>query len=150
MNYYKSAVKLGLMFFVIALSGCTSVQKAAPTKDSAAKKFTAEANTSQVYLYRSEVLGAALSMPVTVDGKLAGKTGPKSFFKFNLPAGKHTFTSQDKASVLDVTTENGKIYYIWQEVKMGAFSGGSKLQLVDEATGQKGVKASVLIDSSVQ
>jgi hypothetical protein len=84
-----------------------------------------------------------------VDGKPAGKTGFKSFFKFNLPAGKHTFTSQDKSSVLDVTTENGKIYYIWQEVKMGAFSGGSKLQIVDEATGQKGVKACTLIDSPI-
>jgi len=149
MNLYKSALKLGLMFFVIFMSGCASVQKAAPAKDSAAKKFTAEANTSQVYLYRSEVLGAALSMPVTVDGKLAGKTGPKSFFKFTLPAGKHTFTSQDKTSALDVTTENGKNYYIWQEVKMGVMSGGSKLQIVDEATAQKDIKSCTLIDSSI-
>jgi uncharacterized protein YceK len=149
MNIYKSALKLGLMCFVIFMSGCASVQKAAPAKDLAAKKFTADANTSQVYLYRNEVLGAALSMPVTVDGKLAGKTGSKSFFKFNLPAGKHTFTSQDKTSTLDLTTENGKTYYIWQEVKMGALSGGSKLQIVDEATGQKGVKVCTLIDSPI-
>lgn len=149
MNLYKSALKLGLMFFVIFMSGCASVQKAAPAKDAAVKKFTASENTSQVYVYRNEVLGAALSMPVTVDGKLAGKTGSKSFFKFDLPAGKHTFTSQGTNSTLDLTTENGKIYYVWQEVKMGVMSGGSKLQVVDEATGQKGVKECSLIESAL-
>ncbi len=130
-------------------SGCASVQKAAPAKDLAAKKFEASAERAQVYVYRNEVLGAALSMPVTVDGKLAGKTGPKSFFKFDLPAGKHTLTSQGKESQLDLNVENGKIYYVWQEVKMGVMSGGSKLQLVSDEQGQKGVKECSLIDASL-
>ena len=88
-------------------------------------------------------------MPVTVDGKLAGATGSKSFFKFGLPAGKHTLTSQGDKSILDITTENGKIYYVWQEVKMGMMSGGSKLQLVDEKKGRDGVKECSLIDSAL-
>ena len=95
------------------------------------------------------MFGAAISMPVTVDGKLAGNTGAKSYFKFDLPAGKHTFTSQGDKSILDLVTKNGRIYYIWQEVKMGAFSGGSKLQLVDEARGRKGVLECSLINSQL-
>ncbi|MFD2450853.1 DUF2846 domain-containing protein [Ideonella paludis] len=100
---------------------------------------------SQVYVYRNETLGAALSMPVTVNGKLAGATGPNSFFKFDLPAGSHTLTSQGDTSKLTLQTEAGKLYFVWQEVKMGMMSGGSKLQSVPEAQGKKGVLECSLI-----
>lgn len=148
MRLLKSIGVLGAVFTLALTTGCASVQKASPDEDVAAKTFKANPEYSQVYVYRNETLGAALSMPVTVNGKLAGNTGPKSYFKFNLPAGKHTLTSQDKKSVLDVTTENGKIYYVWQEVKMGVMSGGSELQLVDADKGQKGVKQCTLIKSN--
>ncbi len=121
------------------LFGCASVNKATPQADAEAKSFKPNPNVSQVYLYRNETLGAALSMPVTVNGKLAGNTGANSYFKFDLPAGKHAFTSQGDGSKLDLATENGKIYYVWQEVKMGMMSGGSKLQIVPEEVGKKGV-----------
>ena len=129
--------------------GCASINRAPPEQDTAAKKFTQNPETSQVYVYRNETLGAALSMPVTVDGKLAGTTGPKSFFKFDLPAGNHTLTSQGSKSILDIETQNGELYFIWQEVKMGAFSGGSELQVVDETKGKKGVSACKLIQSNI-
>lgn len=134
---------------LLVLSGCASVNKASKELDMAAKKFTANPDYSQVYVYRNETFGAAISMPVTVNGKMAGATGPNSFFKFNLPAGSHKLTSQVDESVLDLTTENGEIYYVWQEVKMGAFSAGSKLQSVDKKKGQKGVSECVLIKSDL-
>ncbi len=139
-----SAMVLGAMF----LTGCASINKAPVEQDAAAKEFKPNPQYSQVYVYRNETLGAALSMPVTVDGKLAGTTGANSFFKFDLPAGKHTITSQGNKSVLELSTENNKIYYVWQEVKMGAFSGGSELQLVDEKEGQEGVRECTMIQSN--
>lgn len=141
--------KLGFILSIILMYGCASINSAPPELDASAKKFEKNESISQVYIYRNETLGAALSMPVTVDGKLAGTTGPKSFFKFDLPAGKHTFTSQGDKSSIDIVTKNGELYYIWQEVKMGAFSGGSKLQLVDQDKGQKGVSECRLIQSSI-
>ena len=45
----------------------------------------------------------------------------------------------ENVSTLKLTTEPGKTYYVWQEVKMGAFMARSQLQQVDEATGRKGV-----------
>tara|TARA_B100000768_G_C11023656_1_gene267142 strand:+ start:69 stop:518 length:450 start_codon:yes stop_codon:yes gene_type:complete len=141
--------KIGLFFTLALMYGCASINSAPPEQDIAAKKFTKNPETSQVYVYRNETLGAALSMPVTVDGKLAGTTGPKSFFKFDLPAGNHTLTSQGSKSILDIETQNGELYFIWQEVKMGAFSGGSELQVVDEAKGKKGVSACKLIQSNI-
>ncbi len=149
MNIVKSVFILGAIATLALTTGCASVQKASPQEDNAAKAFKSNPEYSQVYVYRNETLGAALSMPVTVDGKTAGNTGPKSYFKFNLPAGKHTLTSQGDKSVLDINTENGKIYYVWQEVKMGVMSGGSKLQLVDTDKGQKGVKQCTLIKTNL-
>lgn len=149
MKMLNKGGKWALLLAIVLSSGCASIDKAPPEADAAAKKFMPKKSASQVYLYRNEVFGAALSMPVTVDGKLAGNTGSKSFFKFELPAGKHTFTSQGDKSMLDVTTQNGKTYYIWQEVKMGAFTGGSMLQLVDEEKGRKGVLECTLINSKL-
>ena len=149
MNSVKLLPKLSLLLAIILVTGCASVKKASVDRDSAAKLFKPNAEVAQVYVYRNETLGAALSMPVTVNGKLAGTTGPKSFFKFDLPAGKHTLTSQGNKSVLDLTTQKGEIYYVWQEVKMGVMSGGSKLQVVDKAKGQKGVLQCELIDSAL-
>ncbi|XHS79771.1 DUF2846 domain-containing protein [Burkholderiaceae bacterium UC74_6] len=131
------------------LFGCASVNKAAPQLDAEAKSFKPNPAVSQVYVYRNETLGAALSMPVTVDGKVAGSTGPHSYFKFDLPAGQHVITSQGDGSKLELATENGKIYYVWQEVKMGMISGGSKLQLVSEDAGKKGVLECSRIDSTL-
>jgi len=144
----KKLVVASVIVGTAFVSGCASVNKAPAAMDAEAKKFAPNANYSQVYVYRNETMGAALSMPVTVDGKLAGTTGPNSFFKFDLPAGKHVITSQGNESKLDIETLNNKNYYVWQEVKMGAFSGGSKLQLVDEAKGKAGVRECTLIKNN--
>jgi hypothetical protein len=147
MSFVVRTAKIAAVSSFAFIYGCASINKAPASVEAESKQFKASANVSQVYLYRNETMGAALSMPVTVDGKLAGSTGAHSFFKFNLPAGSHTFTSQGNESKLTLTTELGKQYFIWQEVKMGMLSGGSKLQLVDEAEGKKGVLESTQIQS---
>lgn len=139
MNTIQRVVCIFSIAALTTLYGCATVNKAPAQADAEAKQFKSNSNTSQVYIYRNETLGAALSLPVTVDGKLAGNTGPNSYFKFDLGAGKHTFTSQGDASKIDITTELGKTYYVWQEMKMGFASGNSKLQLVSDAVGQKAV-----------
>lgn len=148
MNFMASAAKWVAISSLALLYGCASVNKAPPQADAAAKAFQPKADVSQVYVYRNETLGAALSMPVAVNGKLMGSTGPNSYFKFDLPPGKHRITSQGDGSVLDIDTEAGKLYFVWQEVKMGMMSGGSKLQLVDADKGRKGVAECSLIQAN--
>jgi hypothetical protein len=46
---------------------------------------------------------------------------------------------------LDIDAQPGKNYYVWQEVKMGMFAARSALHLVDETTGEAGVKQCKLI-----
>ncbi|NRB42997.1 MAG: DUF2846 domain-containing protein [Pseudomonadales bacterium] len=149
MRLFKTIITTAALSGLILSTGCASINKASIEDDKAAKEFSTDANTSQVYIYRNESFGGAISMPVTVDGKTAGDTGPKSFFKFNLPAGNHVFTSQGEKSTLALDTENGEQYFIWQEVKMGAFSGGSLLQVVDQGKGKKGVSECRMIQSEL-
>ena len=148
MSLTAQIIKTVVVSSVLVLTGCASINKAPAGLDAKSKQFASKQDVSQVYVYRNETLGAALSMPVTVDGKLAGNTGPHSFFKFDLSAGEHTITSQGTESQLTLVTELGKLYYVWQEVKMGAFSGGSKLQLVPEETGKRGVGECAQIQSA--
>ncbi|WP_076592291.1 DUF2846 domain-containing protein [Herminiimonas arsenitoxidans] len=147
MSFTAKIIKAAVISSIVILTGCASINKAPAGMDAESKKFTSKPDVAQVYVYRNETLGAALSMPVTVNGKLAGNTGPHSFFKFDLPAGEHKITSQGTESQLTVVAEKGKLYYVWQEVKMGAFSGGSKLQLVSEEVGKKGVAECTQIQS---
>lgn len=147
MSLVRNIAKVAVVSSIVMLYGCASINKAPASVDAESKQFNAKPAVSQVYVYRNETMGAALSMPVTVDGKMAGSTGPHSFFKFDLPAGSHKITSQGKESELTVTTQAGKLYFVWQEVKMGAFSGSSKLQLVSEEQGKKGVAECTQIQS---
>lgn len=137
-------VLVGSVLAASVLSGCASVPMATPAADQQAKQFSVTQDSAKIYVYRNETLGAALKMPLTLDGKAVGETGPKTYYVFDVAPGSHTLTSQGDESSLTVDATAGKIYYVWQEVKMGLMSGGSKLQLVDEAKGQAGVNESKL------
>ncbi len=148
MSYVTKAVKFFAAISIVVLTGCASINKAPASAEAESKQFVSKPNVSQVYVYRNETFGAAISMPVTVNGQLAGNTGPHSFFRFELQPGEHVITSQGNESRLTVTTEAGGLYFVWQEVKMGAFAAGSKLQLVSESVGKKGVSECSQIQSS--
>ncbi len=132
---------------VAIVSGCAGIIKAPASMDSEAKQFKNDPAVAQVYVYRNESLGAAISMPVAVNGKLAGSTGANSFFKFDLAPGKHTISSQGDESELDIIVKANELYFVWQEVKMGVFSGGSELQQVDAKEGMDGVSECTMIKS---
>ncbi len=79
-------------------------------------------------------------MEVDVDGKPLGQTAAKTYLYTEISPGKHTVTSKaDNSDSIEIDTMAGKLYYIWQEVKMGVLSARTKLNLVTEEEGQKGV-----------
>ena len=68
-------------------------------------------------------------MTVSLNGKVAGQTGPQTYFVWEVDPGSHEIASHtENVSTLKLTTEAGKTYYVWQEVKMGAFMARSLLQ----------------------
>lgn len=135
-------LKIFLVSALLLLVGCASVPMASMQDDLEAKKFMAPADKSRLYVYRDESFGSAIKIAVTVDGRLLGQTAPKSYFVVDLPPGEHTLMCMGESnSILKLKTQKGQAHYIWQEMKMGAFSAGCALREVDKTDGQKGVLA---------
>ena len=133
-------VAVGVLAGVVLASGCASVQMASPEMDTAAKTYATKAGMANLYVYRNEQMGAAIKMPVALDGRVVGDTAAKTYLFLQVPAGRHTLVSKtENDSTLDLNVAAGSNYFVWQEVKMGFMSARSQLQLVDEATGKAGV-----------
>ncbi len=133
----------------LALTGCASVPMAAPEKDQQAKTYAVAPGKANIYIYRNESFGAAIKLPVVADGKAIGDTAAKTYLLVEAAPGKHTLVSKaENDSTLEVNTQAGQNYFVWQEVKMGVMSARSKLQLVDEATGKAGVEECKLAETS--
>lgn len=129
-----------LLGLVVMLSGCASVPMASVEGDAQGKRFAVNADKSNIYVYRNEGFGGAITMTVSLDGKVAGQSGPQTYFMWEVAPGSHEIASHaEDVSTLKLTTEAGKSYYVWQEVKMGLWMARSLLQQVDEETGRKGV-----------
>ena len=115
-------------------------------EDEAAKTFEVVEDRSNIYIYRNENFGGAIKMPVVLDDKIVGDTAPKTFILKTVDPGEHVVVSKtENDASLAFTTEAGKNYFVWQEVKMGLWTARSKLHLVDEATGRDGVNECKLV-----
>ena len=134
----RTIVLLGIL--LAALGGCATVPLASSQSDAEAKTFTTRPDKSVIYLYRNERFGGVARMGVSLDGKLAGESGPKTYFTWVVDPGSHELESQsENVDTLRIVTEPGKAYYVWQEAKVGIWGARSQLHLVDAATGQQGV-----------
>lgn len=151
-NMYKIITNKFLVigFSLMLLEGCASLNKASVDLDSEAKLFKSNPDYSTVYLYRDQILGSSLSMPVRLNCDHVGYTGPESYFKFTLHEGKHTFISPEGGSTLILDTKKGEQYFIWQEIIWGLFSGNTRLHLVSDSVGKDGVLKSSLILPSAE
>lgn len=139
----KKVIPLSVSLLILA--GCASVPMGDPQRDAELKTFSVPQEKAAIYVYRNENMGGAVKMPVTLDGKILGDTAAKTYLYSEVEPGRHQLISKaENDSTLDVDTVAGKIYYVWQEVKMGVMYARSKLQLVDDTTGQNGVKESKL------
>ena len=139
----KVSNKLFVSVFLLAaslVSGCASVPMASMDDDTKAKSFVVKEGKSNIYVYRNESFGGAIPITVALNGKVAGQSGPQTYFLFEVDPGAHEVSSiAENNSLLKLNTEAGKSYFVWQEVKMGMWMARSLLQEVDEATGRKGV-----------
>ena len=144
----KNFLLVVFVLSIASISGCATVSEALPEQDLKAKSFSQSPNKSSLYIYRNENFGAAIPMAVTVNGQPLGVTGPKSYFYLDLLPGKYLIDSMAEATAsLPLQTEGGKMYFIWQEVKVGFITARSQLHLVDGATGRAGVLESRLLTS---
>lgn len=143
----KKIILTGLLAGAVLASGCASVPMASIERDAQSKTFSTKADTSNIYIYRNESIGAAVKMDVEIDGKAIGETVAKSYFALEVPPGKHMLVSKaENDSILALDTVAGQNYFVWQEVQMGLLYARNKIQLVDEKTGKAGVAECSLIE----
>jgi len=142
----RKLIAVAALMGVLGVSGCASVPMADKATDTQAKQFQPAPDKARVYVYRNEVMGSAIKMPVLIDNVAAGDTTSKTYIEKDLAPGSHTITSKtEKDSTITIDILAGKIYYVWQEVKMGMFAARSQLHEMDETKGQAGVRESKLI-----
>lgn len=146
----KKVLLLAAVLLTVLMSGCASVPMASLDADNQAKTFATDPEKATIYLYRNEMFGGALAMPVALDGRIAGKTGPKTYFRWTVEPGQHEVSSlTENTARIVIDAQKGRNYYIWQEVKMGLWTARSMLHEVTEAEGQQGVLECKLIESEI-
>jgi len=144
---FKQVLAAGALAAVVLASGCASVEMASPEMDTSAKSYAVKPNKANIYVYRNEVMGSALKMPVALNGRMVGDTASKTFLLLEVDPGSHTIVSKtENDAVLKVDAVAGRNYFVWQEVKMGIMVARSSLHLVDEATGKAGVAECKMIE----
>jgi hypothetical protein len=88
---------------------------ASPEQDTAAKSFATKPGKANIYVYRNETMGAAIKMPVALNGKLVGDTASKTYLLLEVPPGKHAITSKtENDSSVTVNAVAGRNYFLWR------------------------------------
>lgn len=140
--------RMFVLVAILALAGCASVPMGDPKRDAELKTFSVAQDKAGIYVYRNESMGGAVKMDVSIDGQLIGQTAAKTYFYKDVTPGKHTVTSiAENTDTLEVDVKPGTLAYIWQEVKMGLLYARTKLHLVSEVEGKKGVQETSLAAS---
>jgi hypothetical protein len=133
---------------VVALAGCATVPMGDSKRDAELKSFTVAQDKAGIYIYRNESIGAAVRMDIAIDGRTIGQSAAKTYFYKEVSPGKHTVSSSaENTDTLEVDVRPGTLAFIWQEVKMGLLYARTKLHLVSEDEGRKGVLESRLATS---
>ena len=139
------------VLLALFLTGCASVKMASTDRDMQSKIFKIEPDRANIYIYRNEYFGAAIKVPVSINGLDLGSTGAKTYFHLNVPPGiYHLNSSAENDSKVHLNVEKGKNYFVWQEMKMGIIYGRTRLTNVDEMTGRAGVSESQLLETTVK
>jgi Protein of unknown function (DUF2846) len=98
-----------------------------------------------VYIYRyKQFVGSALAPSIYCDGTQLARMENGRYFTANLDPGKHTFTSNDKQSGIDLDVKAGEEYFIRVELATGFTKGHGRLVLVPREQGSYELKSDKL------
>ena len=98
-----------------------------------------------LYIFRNEGMGAGVKMDVLIDGAPVGQTAAHTFIYKEVAPGKHSITSKsENTDTIEIDAKPGTLTYVWQEVKMGVLYARTKLSVVSDFQGKKGVQESKL------
>jgi hypothetical protein len=149
-NFLNSILKSFTVLSLLAiLSSCASVPMSSLENDREMKKFEVSTNKSRIYVYRDEIFGSAITVPVSLDGKIKGKTAPHVYFSWDVEPGEHEISCfAENNSKIKLNAQPGQSHFVWQEIKMGMWQAGCALQEVEKQKGQAAVNSCKLAESN--
>jgi hypothetical protein len=132
---------------VTLLAGCGSAPLAKPSVDTLAKLMKPVPDKSVIYVFRNEPESAPWKIRVTLDGKDMGDSGANTYFRWTVDPGEHMILSYtENVAGLVINAEPGRIYYVWQETKMGFFQPRSELKRMDRTTAEIALRSCYLLE----
>ena len=127
----------------LTLSGCQQLPLS--PEDLQARKFEAVPDKAVIYLVRDSPDFSDVQAQIRVGDKLLFKTYPGTYYRWEVPAGKHTITGYgEDIGTITVQVERGRIYFVQQRVT-GLRVPSSHFELVREPEGRAAVLRSVLL-----
>lgn len=147
MKLMKRFQLLLLVFVALIMGGCATVGKMPVEMDLKIKEMKSPEGKALVYIVRPSSFGFAIKMTVTCDGEYVGTTAGKRYIYTVLSPGNHLFVSKaENKSELSIVLEEGKTYYLEQQVKMGLIKARNKLVRLDEVEGRNKLSKCSLSD----
>ena len=119
---------------------CPSADLKYETKTDKSQHPTPEPSTGKalVYILRPTMFGNAIQTKLAVDAQWVGVNRGHNYFFLELEPGEHFFCSKaENRSVLGLTLEANKTYYLEQKVKMGLMKARNKLAMLKDEEGKK-------------
>ncbi len=145
---YIHTILLSLTVFVLNAflsSAHAEVTLATPKQDKQAKQAAPPHDQALIYIFRDENPVAEAAVPVMLDGRRIGETGPHMFLLAAVSPGMHYLISGDKIiATLRLECEPGKTYFVAQRALAGFYPVRTELNLVDGAVGRKAIDQSQL------
>ncbi len=109
-----------------------------------AREFQPVPEKSVIYLVRDRGDVWQFGVEVQLDGKPMGETQPMTYFRWEVAPGKHVIVSQTTPpAVLELRTEAGGLYYVWQDINSGQLRAPSRLERVDVYTAKETMTTAV-------
>jgi hypothetical protein len=141
---YEILARMSRVFMLaILLAGCTPLPLT--PQDLEARKFEVVPDKAVIYMVRDSLDFSNVEAPIYIGKKLLLTTYPGTYYRWVVPAGKHTIVGYGQDSgTITVQVEQGRIYFVQQRVSHISVT-NSAFELVSESQGRAAVLRSVLL-----
>lgn len=134
----RTTIPCILMVMGLLISGCATGPKFG---EYASKIGKVPADSGRIYLYRTAVLGAAVTPEIKVNGEVVGKAIARGFVYVDRPPGNYEImTSTEVDRKLSLTLEKGQTRYVRLNISIGFFVGHVYPELVEPQIGREEIQ----------
>ena len=133
----KSIMRVTMIVVLLLIGiGCATTRQHVPFPDQSKK--IENSDLGRIYVFRPSTFGFAIPMQIRDSNKVIGDTGPKGYLCWERESGKTKIVGiAENTSKLPLEVNKGKVYYIFQHMRLGWFRARNKLELVDEVVARE-------------